>query len=437
MLMGILSNIFLAIVITLGFNFLNNRESKKNRDLVIILCIFAINTISGISKDIGIIIIGIPLLLFITNKIYKIQISTTKNIILSITMDAIFFIGDIIANLIFNILRMGILREHIIIAKLIYFLGSGIFICLFSKLIGKIMKDFKGNEKKNKKDKIKKIYIWFNIIICAVMIIASFIINKKVDVINNENYWLNLIIFVFAIFSSIFSANMFNKYNLKEIEVKRKNEEIKRMEEYAGYMEELYTNVRQFKHDYKNILLSLSQYIEEKDYDELEKYFRQHILPTESYIEKNDFLYKLKNIKILPLKSVIMSKLIKAQNNGINIFIDIVEEVDRIPMDYIDCMRVFGILLDNAVEEAEASENKVVNFGIIKKSNSIVFVVENSCKENIEHLYKLTEKGFSTKGENRGIGLHNLKEIINKYDNITFNLESKDKIFTAEIWIRI
>lgn len=437
MLMRILSNIFLAIVITIGFNFLNNRESKKNRDLVIILCIFVINTISGISKDIGIIIIGIPLLLFVTNKIYKIQISTLKNIILSITMDAIFFIGDIIANLIFNILRMGILREHIIIANLIYFLGSGIFICLFSKLIGKILKDFKGNEKKNKKDKIKKIYIWFNIIICAVMIIASFIINRKVQSINNENYWLNLTIFAFAIFSSIFSANMFNKYNLKEIEVRRKNEEIKRMEEYAGYMEELYTNVRQFKHDYKNILLSLSQYIEEKDYDELEKYFRQYILPTESYIEKNDFLYKLKNIKILPLKSVIMSKLIKAQNGGINIFIDIVEEVEKIPMDHIDCMRVFGILLDNAVEEAEASENKIVNFGIIKKSNSIVFVVENSCKEKIEHVYKLTQKGFSTKGENRGIGLHNLKEIISKYDNITFNLESKDKIFTAEIWIRI
>ncbi|WP_455797754.1 GHKL domain-containing protein [Clostridium butyricum] len=33
-------------------------------------------------------------------------------------------------------------------------------------------------------------------------------------------------------------------------------------------------------------------------------------------------------------------------------------------------------------------------------------------------IYKIYEKGFSTKGENRGLGLYSLKEITSKYNNV-------------------
>ena len=46
------------------------------------------------------------------------------------------------------------------------------------------------------------------------------------------------------------------------------------------------------------------------------------------------------------------------------------------------------------------------------------------------------ENLLSTKGENRGFGLLNLREIINSYDNIDFKTYSKDFKFVQIISIR-
>lgn len=39
------------------------------------------------------------------------------------------------------------------------------------------------------------------------------------------------------------------------------------------------------------------------------------------------------------------------------------------------------------------------------------------------------ELGFSTKGRNRGIGLNNVKEILDKYENIILETEMEDSKF--------
>jgi two-component system sensor histidine kinase AgrC len=47
------------------------------------------------------------------------------------------------------------------------------------------------------------------------------------------------------------------------------------------------------------------------------------------------------------------------------------------------------------------------------------------------------EKGFSTKGENRGVGLNNVKDILaNRYKNVILNTSIEDEMFKQELWIR-
>ena len=41
----------------------------------------------------------------------------------------------------------------------------------------------------------------------------------------------------------------------------------------------------------------------------------------------------------------------------------------------------------------------------------------------------LFELGFSTKGRNRGIGLKNVKEILDQYENIILETEMEDSTF--------
>jgi two-component system sensor histidine kinase AgrC len=221
------------------------------------------------------------------------------------------------------------------------------------------------------------------------------------------------------------------------MELSIREEEVERMEEYSKTIEELYENMRKFKHDYKNILLSLYEFIEEKKYDDLEKYYKENILETESYVNSSDYTIKLKNIKITPIKALIASKLIRATNNKINVFVDVSDEILRIPINYIDAIRILGNLLDNAIEGALETEEKCLNFGVVYKGSSIVFIIENSCRQDIPPIYKLLEKGFSTKGNNRGMGLSSVKQIVNEDENLTLNIEVNNGIFRIELWMRV
>ena len=159
-------------------------------------------------------------------------------------------------------------------------------------------------------------------------------------------------------------------------------------------------------------------YIENKDMDGLERYFNKRILCLSEGIEANNLkIGNLKNIKVTEIKGILSSKLIRAQELEIDTFIDIVEPIEKINMDIIDLSRIVGILLDNAVEGAVECDKPSLKVGIINKENSILIVIINSVKDKIP-IYKIYEKGFSTKGENRGLGLYSLKEITNKYNNV-------------------
>lgn len=344
-----------------------------------------------------------------------------------------FFICDVIANIINTILFDNKSRESIF-GYTFYLILTSVFAITFSKIIQfTIQKDIS-------RDKTKSYSYYFvlgNVIFSLLIVSLSFITNKVLNVTDVRIYLIDLLLFLAYISSSIFMSYIFNKYTLNEMELSIREEEVERMEEYSKTIEELYENMRKFKHDYKNILLSLYEFIEEKKYDDLEKYYKENILETESYVNSSDYTIKLKNIKITPIKALIASKLIRATNNKINVFVDVSDEILRIPINYIDAIRILGNLLDNAIEGALETEEKCLNFGVVYKGSSIVFIIENSCRQDIPPIYKLLEKGFSTKGNNRGMGLSSVKQIVNEDENLTLNIEVNNGIFRIELWMRV
>ena len=62
--------------------------------------------------------------------------------------------------------------------------------------------------------------------------------------------------------------------------------DMERLQEYTTNVENLYNNLRTFKHDYKNILLTLNHYIENKDIDSLEKYYKENGGEIEVYMKR-------------------------------------------------------------------------------------------------------------------------------------------------------
>jgi len=208
------------------------------------------------------------------------------------------------------------------------------------------------------------------------------------------------------------------------------------LQEYMMQIEELYQNLRTFRHDYANIMVSMSGYIEKNDMEGLRKYYGKQIFPMNNLLDKEkDAVAKLHNLNIIELKSIISVKINYALEMNIDVNLEITEKINRINMESIDLVRIIGILLDNATEACQECKNPSITLSIIKMENYITFIVKNTyVKQNLDYS-KLGSLGISSKGERRGTGLYNIKTIINTYDNVVMDTEYENGYFTQLIEI--
>ncbi|MFR3072646.1 MAG: sensor histidine kinase, partial [Paeniclostridium sp.] len=201
---------------------------------------------------------------------------------------------------------------------------------------------------------------------------------------------------------------------------------LKEIHEYNKKLEDMTNEIKKFRHDYKNIILSMSGYIEENDMEGLRKFFYSNIERS----TKNLDLYNLSiasigNIKYIEVKGVIASKLIEAQEKGIDIKVYIPNVIEYINFNSLDLCRILGIVLDNCIEASLESENPLITLSIIDEKDLTSIIILNTYKSNIKNTSELFKNGYSSKGEGRGIGLSNLKEILSNYNNAYFTIKAE------------
>lgn len=206
---------------------------------------------------------------------------------------------------------------------------------------------------------------------------------------------------------------------LEKIQTEAKQKSLQDLQDYTRNLETMYNSLRSFKHDYINILLSISGYIENCDMDELKKYFENKIFPTKNLIDQGDYkLDQLSNISVLEIKSLLSAKMIYAHESGIDVTIDIPDKVNCFPIDTVDLARILGIFLDNAIEATLETQQPQIGLNIIQNKTGVSIIISNRFQDNGEALHKLKQKGFSTKIGHQGIGLSNAQKIISSYDTV-------------------
>jgi len=222
----------------------------------------------------------------------------------------------------------------------------------------------------------------------------------------------------------------------KELEFRNKQKEFENLKQYTESLEKLYSDMRVFRHDYINIISSMIGYIDNRDMDGLERHFYENIIPVSKSMQKKDFkIGSIKNIHIPEIKGIVSSKLIRAQELGLDVHVEVVENIDDIKMNIIDLSRGLGILLDNAIEASKESLEFKLKLAFIKTEKAIIIVISNSYKEKNISLNKIFKPNYSTKGSGRGIGLNNLKKIIDDYDNVFLETKMIDNYFIQELQI--
>ena len=209
------------------------------------------------------------------------------------------------------------------------------------------------------------------------------------------------------------------RFWLGQVQTEAEQKALRDLQDYTHNLETMYNGLRSFKHDYVNILLSMSGYMENDDMEGLKEFFEQKIFPTKNLIDQGDYkLSQLGNIGVIEIKSLLSAKMIYAHESGIDVTIDIPDRVEHFRMDTVDLARILGIFLDNAIEAALETVQPQIGLNIIQNKTGVAIIISNRFRETGVMLHRLKQKGFSTKTGHQGIGLSNAHSIIRSYDNV-------------------
>ena len=246
-----------------------------------------------------------------------------------------------------------------------------------------------------------------------------------------------LILYLIFTIGIIFKMNDQAKKNKEKELQESKDNQLKNLTSYSHHIESLYKEIRSFRHDYTNILVSLNESIKKRDIDGVERIYNAVLKESDKSFYNSQYdIAKLVNLENLAMKSVVSAKLIEAQNKGIDVSVEIAEPIGVPKIDLVDFITILSIFLDNAIEATIASESPRINFAYFQENENKILVIQNStdaCKINTKNIFQY---GISTKGEDRGIGLSNVKQILSKYPKVILDTKSIDYEFTHELKMR-
>lgn len=363
---------------------------------------------------------GVKLIFSISYTVFSMLIILLSDTIMNAIVSNIFINGEIIVDDIRNNLPQ----------YLLFCIFALILVYAISKLFGTIL---------HRKNIINKfmvsrkigIFIPVSIIVTFTFIyISAFIIDYSDNVVLFVGTYIVYFIFLIIIMYILFSSSM------KEAKTLAKQKEMEQLSQYTENLEILNNDIRSFRHDYMNVLTSMMGFIEINDTSGLVNYINDEIIPFSDKIKTDNFkLGLLSYLKQPEIKGIVSYKVIQAQENGIKVLIDLTEDIEIKGMNIIDFCRVIGILLDNAIEAAAETEDRILRIAFVSKEDSIIIAIINSCPTDILPVHMVLEKGFSTKGENRGLGLSNLKEIVDAYSNVIMDTTIENNEFKQIIEI--
>ena len=208
------------------------------------------------------------------------------------------------------------------------------------------------------------------------------------------------------------------------------------MERYSRHIEELYKEVRSFRHDYTNLLTSLRLGIEEEDMEQIKEVYDSVLKDSSEKLQDNKYdLGRLVNIRDRALKSLLAGKFLKARNKKIIFNIEVPEEIQVEGMSLLDFLTIVSILCDNAIEASVEASQPHVSIAFLKNGAQETFIIENSIKEESIDISEIFSFGASSKGEERGVGLYTVMKIVESHPNTSLNTTCKNQVFRQVLTI--
>ncbi|EOH87369.1 sensor histidine kinase [Enterococcus villorum] len=252
-----------------------------------------------------------------------------------------------------------------------------------------------------------------------------------------EQLILGTLCLLFAQFFLLFLLFVREMKKQKKIfEEKFLREQLEHLKLYAGYLEKNQEKLRRFKHDYKNLLFSLREAALNNRADLVIEQIDLLSDYSENCFKSNSFHYSdIKNVKNEYLKSLLISKFHRMENENVHCHFECLAKVDTLSIKIFDLVRILGISIDNAIEEASQVNDSEVYITIFQTKPQIEFIIENSTRTKKIDISKIKKCGYSTKIGHDGLGLSSIQDIKEKYSNVFIQYKSSQNKFIAQIII--
>ena len=173
--------------------------------------------------------------------------------------------------------------------------------------------------------------------------------------------------------------------------------------------------LRFFNHEFMNKLHVILGYLQTGEPDKAASFIMNTSLVSSQSIRST-----ADSIRVSRLCALVIGKMMHAAEQGISLTVapDSACRQEDLLLPEEDCATIVGNLLENAIEELArgAGEVKEIRLGLYCRPDCNVIVCEDTGGGVPPQLQKrIFEKGVSSKGENRGLGLYLIRQLVDRY----------------------
>lgn len=265
------------------------------------------------------------------------------------------------------------------------------------------------------------LYIWISSMV--IYYLTTYVFN-----IDAVSYIIAIVVVVSQLFFSLFVYSINKKIRQDKLSLQQIND----LKIYTQQLESSQRGLRKFKHDYQNMLLSLklsAKKSHDKELiDKLAEYSSK-TLEDKVLWQFND----VDNVKDELLKSLFISKLNRIFQNNIQYSFECRIVIENLSNKYnsFDIVRILGIVYDNAIEESlEFGDEAKIDTMIYQENGELEIEIRNRYRDTDLTIQDIKKSGFTTKKNHDGLGLANIEELSQSYNDIFINYQIKDGWFT-------
>jgi two-component system sensor histidine kinase AgrC len=151
---------------------------------------------------------------------------------------------------------------------------------------------------------------------------------------------------IFLIFTSFLfficwqMINLFRDFSVQQ-KLANELEQNRQLNEYLKNIQEQYDDLRRFKHDFKNIILSMSVDSSENASKDYEQLYRELMQQREFRNDLDEeIVFEYKKIANDPLRGLVIQKFFKAKSNGIKLNVEITDNYIQIDDEVLNVVRI-------------------------------------------------------------------------------------------------